>query len=158
MLKKTNIIAVLLGLTGITASAHDTNTTAHGAILLQGDKFTCSPEIPGAAVANVQLLTCMVDHDVKSRTAKAPAIERASKLVGSVQGEKVTWSHIVSVAGISIELDTKNSAVMVSELQGKAVPRTLTVHVVRDLALGPKKYTRCQDNWCVTDHAPVESW
>lgn len=65
-MKTASLVAVILGLTGITASAHDTNTTAPGAILLKGDKFMCSPKIPGTAVASVQLLTCMVDHDVKS--------------------------------------------------------------------------------------------
>lgn len=134
-MKAVSLIAVILGLTGITASAHDTNTAAPGAFLLQGDKFACSPEIPGAAVANTQLLTCMVDHDFKSEAAKAPAIRRATKLVGSVHGQKVTWARIISNAGESIELDVKGDPVIASELKGTAIPRTLTVHVMRDLAL-----------------------
>jgi hypothetical protein len=157
-MKAASLLAVILGLTGITASAQDANTTAPGAIPRQGDKFECSPLIPGATVALTQLLTCMVDHDVKSKIAKAPAIQKASKLVGSVLGQKVTWSRIISVAGDSIELDAKNAGVIVSELQGKTVPHTLTVHVMHDLAVGPEKYTRCQGNWCVTDAAPVAPW
>lgn len=85
-MKAASLFAVILGLTGITASAQDKNTTAPGAILMQDDKFACSPLIPGATVANIQLLTCIVDHDVKSKTAKAPAIQKAGKLIGSVQG------------------------------------------------------------------------
>jgi hypothetical protein len=133
-MKAAALFAVILGLTGITASAQDTNAAAPRAGLLLGDKFACSPTTPGATTANTDLLTCMVDHDVKSKAANAPAIQAASKLVGRVQGQKVTWSRLVSPAGISVELDAKKSDVMASELVGNTIPHTLTVHVIRDLA------------------------
>lgn len=132
-MKATPLIAAILVLTGATALAHDTNAAATGATLLQGEQFACSPTTPDATIANTDLLTCMVDHDVKSKVAKAPAIPAASKLVGRVHGQKVTWSRLVSPAGISVELDAKESDVMASELVGKTIPRTLTVHVMRDL-------------------------
>lgn len=109
---------------------------ANGAALRQGDRFACSPSVPhpGVVIANTQLLTCAVDHDVKSKAISAPAILAGTKLVGSVQGHKVTWSRIISAVGDSIELDAKDGAFMASEVQSKTIPRTLTVHVMRDLA------------------------
>jgi 3-isopropylmalate dehydratase small subunit len=104
-------------------------------VLVSGDKFTCLPSMPqaGVVVADIQLLTCLVAEDVKSKFSQNPAIQKSTKLIGSVQGQKVTWSSIVTVDGLSVQLDAKAGDVMMSQVEGATIPDTLTVHVMRNL-------------------------
>jgi len=128
-MKAAPLLSVVLAASCFSASAQE---AAKPGALLQGYKFQCAPTNPDADVSKTALLTCLVKHDAKQ---KLPAILDSGKLVGSVHGKKVTWERVISAAGESVELDAKGGPVMASELPGKAVPRALSVHVMRDLAL-----------------------